>query len=91
MSIRPLFDSILVEPEKEEETKSGIIISSQQDLKKEIAKVIRVGQDVTLVKPDDYVLIKSYSVDEVKIDDKDVYFIKESDILALVDKSNDTA
>lgn len=83
--IKPLFDSIIVEPEKEETTKAGIILTTNQELKKEIAKVVAVGEHVTAVKVNDRVLIKSFNVDEVRVDDKDVYFIKEDDILAIVE------
>ena len=96
MKIKPLSDYILVEPIKQEEvTKGGIIIPETAREERAVkGKVIAVGQGrlnekgerISIsVKEGQVVLFKKYSPDEIKIDDKEYYFIREDDIMAIIE------
>ena len=82
----PLFDKILIDIYKAETTtKSGIILTTENDKKVEKAKVLKVGPDcVSQLKKGDTILFKGYSADTVAVDDKEYSFIKEEDVLAIV-------
>jgi chaperonin GroES len=96
MNLKPLNDYILIEPLKEDEvTKGGIVIPETAREERAIkGKVIAVGpgklndkgERVSLnVKEGQVVIFKKYAPDEVKIDDKEYYFVREDDILAIVE------
>ena len=98
LKITPLGSRVLVEPEtaKEEDgkmTDSGIYIPQSGDKEKpERGMVIAVGlgeyDDGELVpmrvKPGDKVMFSRYGYDEVKIDGKEYFIIKEENILAVM-------
>lgn len=85
MKTKPLSSNVLIKIEKaDEKTKSGIVLISEQDKKLEKAEVIEVGKDVKLVKKGDTILFKSYSPDTINIDDEELSFIKEEEILAKI-------
>ncbi len=96
MNLRPLADRVVVEPsEKEEKTASGIILPETAKEKPQEGQVIAVGpgrrdDDGKLipmdVKKGDAVLFAKYAGTEVKIEDKKYLILKESDILAIVEK-----
>lgn len=84
---KPLNDYVLLEPVKEKEKKSAIILPDSADREKpERAKVIAMGpgklQDGKRVSPDvkkgDIVVFKKYSFHEIKIADKE-YLIGSAD------------
>jgi chaperonin GroES len=96
LNLRPLADRVVVEPmEKEEKTASGIILPETAKEKPQEGKVVAVGpgrrddqgkvipMDVSM---DDTVLFAKYAGTEVKINDKKYLILKESDILAIVEK-----
>ena len=94
MKIRPLFDRIVVEPvEAEEKTKSGIVLLAKDQEKPQMARVIAVGpggnvdgKDVVMeVKVGDKVLCSKYAGSEFKVDGKDVTFMRQSDVLAVIE------
>ncbi|GIW66067.1 MAG: 10 kDa chaperonin [Candidatus Parcubacteria bacterium] len=96
MKIKPLSDYILVEPIKQEEvTKGGIIIPETAREERAVkGKIIATGpgrlndkgERISLsVKEGQMVLFKKYSPDEIKIDDKEYYFIREDDIMAIIE------
>jgi len=96
MNLKPLNDYILIEPLKEDEvTKGGIVIPETAREERAIkGKVIAVGpgklndkgERLSLnVKEGQVVIFKKYAPDEVKIDDKEYYFVREDDILAIVE------
>jgi chaperonin GroES len=96
MKITPLNDYVLIEPIKQEEvTKGGIVIPETAREERAIkGKVIAVGpgrmndqgQRLPMnVKEGQIVLFKKYAPDEVKIDDKEYYFIREEDIIAIIE------
>lgn len=93
----PLGDRVLVKPIDTDElatkTDSGIIIPDTVSKEKpEQGKVMAVGEgrydDGKLIKPrvkeGDRVLFSKYGYDEVKIDDEELFIIKEENILAII-------
>ncbi|MBC7222936.1 MAG: co-chaperone GroES [Anaerolineae bacterium] len=97
VKIRPLGDRLVVEPlEQEEKTPSGIILPETAKEKPQEGKVIAVGpgrrddkgERVPMdVKEGDRVLFAKYAGTEVKLEgDKKVLILKESDILAVVER-----
>lgn len=96
MKLQPTNDYILVEPIKEDEvTKGGIVIpETAREEKSMRGKVVSVGpgkvndkgeRTPVSVKEGQKVVFKKYSPDEVKIDEKEYYFIREDDILAIIE------
>ncbi len=96
LKLRPLGDRLVVEPiEREERTASGIILPETAKEKPQEGKVLaagpgrtdddgkRVPMDVSV---GDSVLYAKYAGTEVKINDKKLLILKESDILAIVIK-----
>lgn len=91
--IKPLTDYVLVKmTEKEEMTKSGIILSPTKE-KSQIAEVIAIGPGAKIdgkleemyVKPGDKVIMSKFAGTEVKYEDKDYILIRQSEILAIVE------
>lgn len=94
MSIKPLFDKVVVEAVKaEEKSKGGIILTAAAQEKPATCLVVAVGpggvidgKEVTMqVKVGDKVLLSKYSGTEVKLDGKEYTIIRQSDILAIVE------
>jgi len=87
---------VVVDPlEKEERTASGIILPETAKEKPQEGTIIAVGpgrrdDDGKLVPMDvklgDVVLYAKYAGTEIKLEDKKVLILKESDILAIVVK-----
>ena len=95
MRIKPLFDKVVIEAENTETaTKSGIVLPSAAQEKPVMAKVVAVGpggfidgHDVKMtVKVGDVVLYSKYSANDFKFDGKEVKIIRQSDILAVIEK-----
>ena len=96
MKIKPLHDRVIVERiEAESKTAGGIIIPDSAKEKPSEGLVISVGEGlrddhgkrITLdVKKGDRVLFAKWGGAEVKIDGKELIILKESDILALIEK-----
>ncbi len=94
MKFRPLHDRVVVEPlEQEERTAGGIIVPDTAQEKPMQGKVIAVGpgargEDGALQPPDvkkgDTILYGKYSGTEVKIDDKELLIMRESDIMGVL-------
>ena len=94
MTLKPLFDKVVVKEVKEkEESVGGIFLPSAAKEKQEIAEVVAVGcggvvdgKEVKMVvKVGDKVLYSKYAGNEFKIDGETVTIIKQSDILAVVE------
>jgi chaperonin GroES len=92
VKLQPLGDRVVVKPiEKEEMTKSGIILPDTAKEKPQEGKVLAVGpgrlgddgKRVAMdVKVGDEVLYVKYGGTEVKIDNEELIILRESDILA---------
>lgn len=88
VKFKPLADRVLIEPvAAEEKTSSGIIIPDTAKEKPLTGKVIAVGpgkKDESMsVKKGDTVLYGQYSGTEIKIENEDYLFMKESDIYGI--------
>lgn len=93
--LRPMDDRILVEPlEEEAATSFGLVLPDTASREKpQKGKVVAVGpgkmtdegkRTAMMVKPGDVVLYTKYGPTEVKIEGEEIYFIQESDVLAIV-------
>ena len=94
MTIKPLFDRVVVKAiETEEKTKGGILLLAKDQEKPQMAEVIAVGpggyvdgKEVKMeVKLGDKVILSKYSGTEVKIDGEDFVVVRQGDILAIVE------
>lgn len=91
--IKPLFDRVVLEPEKTDKPAvSGIFLPDSSKEKSQVAKVVAVGvggkvdgeQVEMQVKVGDRVLYSKYAGTEFKIDGRELLIIKQSDILAII-------
>jgi len=96
MKLKPMNDYLLIEPIKEDEvTKGGIVIPETAREERAIkGKVIAVGpgklnekgERVPMtIKEGQTVIFKKYAPDEIKIDNKEYYFVREDDVLAIIE------
>ena len=96
VKLKPLGDRVVVEPtEQEEKTASGIILPETAKEKPQKGVIIAAGpgrygeEDERIpmdVKVGDKVLYAKYAGTEIKINDKKLLILKESDILAIVEE-----
>lgn len=94
MNLKPLGDRLVVEPrERESTTASGLVLPETAKEKPQEGEVIAVGpgrrdEDGKRIEMDvkvgDVVLYAKYGGTEVKIDDKKLLILKETDVLAIV-------
>ncbi len=93
MTIKPLFDKIVVEAvESEEKTAGGLFLPDSAKEKPQSAKVLAVGpggmvdgKEVTMqVKVGDVILYNKYAGSDFKLDGKEVTILKQSDVLAVI-------
>jgi chaperonin GroES len=95
MKLKPLGDRLVVEPkEREAMTASGLVLPETAKEKPQEGEVIAVGPgrrdedgkriDMD-VKVGDIVLYAKYGGTEIKVDDKKLLILKESDVLAIVE------
>ena len=94
MTLKPLFDKVVLKmTEAEETTKGGIILTTASKEKPQIAEVIAVGpggivdgkECPMVVKVGDKVVAGKYSGTEFKEGDEEYLIVKQSDILAIVE------
>ena len=95
MKIKPLFDRVVILPkEAEKETASGIILPTASQEKSQIATVVAVGEGGTMdgktvemkLKVGQEVLYTKYSGTEFNMDGQKYIVIKQTDILAVLEK-----
>jgi chaperonin GroES len=95
MKITPLFDKIVVEAVKAAETTaSGIVLPGSAQDKPQLATVVAVGpggeidgNKITMqVKVGDTILYSKYAGSDFKLDNKEVTILRQSDVLAIVEK-----
>lgn len=93
--LRPMDDRILVEPvEEETATAFGLVLPDTASKEKpQKGRVVAVGPGKMsedgkrlpmFVKAGDMVLYTKYGPTEVKVEGKEIYFLQESDVLAIV-------
>ena len=94
MHFRPLHDRVMIEPlDREEKTAGGIIVPDTAQEKPMRGKVLATGpgarnEDGALLpmelKKGDNVLYGKFSGTEVKIDDREVLIMRESDVMGIL-------
>ena len=92
--LQPIGGYILVKPETEQTTSSGIVLPDTVDKEKpQKGKVIALGTGKLndrgekipfSVKVGDMVIFKKYSPDEIEVDGEEYLIMEESDILAII-------
>lgn len=92
--VRPLEDRLLIEPiEQESQTSSGIILPETAKEKPQEGHIIAAGPGRLTeegerlpmeVAEGDKVLFAKYAGTQIKLEDKDLLILRESDVLALV-------
>src|SRR6267378_2832286 len=95
MNVRPLHDRIIVDRlEDGEQQIGGIIIPDSAKEKPQRGTVVAAGsgrtaKDGTLIaldlKPGDQVLFGKFAGQEIRLDGKDLFIMKEDDVLAVLD------
>ena len=95
MNIKPLFDRIVVKAvESADKTESGLFLPSSAKEKPQSAQVIAVGpgglvdgKEVAMqIKVGDIVLFNNFTGSDFKLDGEDVTILKQSDVLAIIEK-----
>jgi chaperonin GroES len=96
MAVKPLDDRVLVkQSEAEERTAGGIVLPDTAKEKPQRGKVIATGPGKLLdsgergkmsLKKGDEVFYGKYSGTEIKIDGDDYVILRESDVLAVIEK-----
>jgi chaperonin GroES len=96
MKLKPLGDRVLVKPvEEEETTASGIVLPDTAKEKPQKGEVLAVGDgklddDGKRIKLDvskgDEVLYSKYGGTEITVEGEDLLVLRESDVLAIVEK-----
>lgn len=85
MKIKPLRDNVVVKIiDEENKTKSGIIIADTvEKLKKSIeGEIIAIGPNVCGVKVGNCVIFNTIGIQNIKINKKEYYILREMNILA---------
>ena len=95
MKLKPLADRVVLKQlEAEETTASGIVLPGQSQKKPQQAEVVAVGpggvvdgKEVKMyVKKGQQVIYAKYAGTDVKLGDDEFVIVKQSDILAIVEK-----
>ena len=89
MKLKPMADNVLLKQhEAAETTASGIILATTNKEKPAIYEVVSVGpgtKDVTMtVKAGNKVVVNKFAGSEIKLDGVEYKFVKQDDILAVV-------
>ena len=94
MTLKPLFDRVVLKSvEAEETTKSGIVLPGAAQEKPQLAIVVAAGPGGTVdgkdipmtVKEGDKVIIANFTGSRVKFDGNEYTIVRQSDILAIVE------
>ncbi|MDO9680697.1 MAG: co-chaperone GroES [Bacteroidales bacterium] len=89
MNIKPLADTVLVDPKDDEaKTASGLYIPDTAKEKPQQGKIVAVGSgkkdEPMELKVGDIVLYGKYSGTEINVDSKDYLMMRQSDVLAVI-------
>ena len=94
MTVKPLFDKVVVKmTEVEEVSKGGIILTAASKEKPQFAEVVAVGNGVDkngeiinmVVKVGDKVVLANYAGTKIKVDGDELIIVSVTDILAIVE------
>ncbi|MEP7082972.1 MAG: co-chaperone GroES [Chloroflexota bacterium] len=93
--LKPLGDRLVVRPsEREEMTKSGIVLPDTAKERPQEGTVLSVGPGRTLddgklekmeVRPGQKVLFQKYAGTEFKLDEEDLLILSQKDVLAVIE------
>ena len=95
MKIRPLADRVVIKKvEAEEKTASGIVLPGAAKEQPQIAEVVEVGpggivegKEIKMeLTVGDKVIFQKYSGTEVKIEGQEYTILRQSDVLAVIEK-----
>ncbi len=96
MAVEPLYDRVVIEPlEEEEVTAGGIVLPDTAKEKPQRGRVVAVGPGkltedgeriAPVLKEGDEVLFGKFAGTEVSIDDKEYTIMRESEILAKIER-----
>lgn len=90
MNVKPLADRVLVLPAQAEEKVGGIIIPDTAKEKPQHGKVVATGNgtkdDEMVLKEGDEILYGKYSGTELEFDGTKYLIMRQSDVLAVVNK-----
>lgn len=98
MKITPLFDRVVVKPEiQTTTTKSGIVLPSTSQERAYMGKVVAIGSGLDIdansvgmqVRVGDKVLFNKFAGNEVKIDDKTLIVLRQIDLIAIMEETNE--
>lgn len=92
MSIKPLGERIVIKKlEKEETTKSGIVLPSSAQKQPQYAEVVAISDQVrnnddykNSIEIGDRVIYSQYAGTDVKVDGEDYIILKMEDVLAVI-------
>ena len=93
MKLKPLFDRVIIEEDKDEISQNGIFIGATNKDNVKTGKVLSVGDGNDLdsgkkgemyIKPGDHVIYSKFSGIEATLDNKKVFVIRQTDILAII-------
>lgn len=93
MKIKPLYDRIVLIPEKtKEKTLGGIVLPETAQEKSQMGEVVAVGDGGALdgnnhkiqVKVGDRVLYSKYAGTEINVDKVDYVVVRQTDVLAII-------
>lgn len=95
MTVKPLFDRVVVKmTETEETSKGGLILTASTKEKPQFAEVVAVGEGtpwkensapMNCVKVGDKVVISNYAGSKIKVDGEEQIIVNMTDILAIVE------
>lgn len=95
MKIKPLFDRVVILPQKpKEKTSSGIILSMQQDKNSNTGIVVEVGegglfdgkQTQMKLAVGDKVLYSAYAGTQIKYEETEYILIRQTDVLGIIEE-----
>ena len=94
MTIKPLFDKVVIESVPvQEKTASGLFLTAASQEKPQAYTVVAVGpggiidgKEIKMeVKVGDHVIYSKYAGTEVKMDEDEYIIVKQNDILAIIE------
>lgn len=94
MKIKPLFDRIIVSQDDDSTSKGGIFIGTENQDKPKVGTVLYAGEGnenadgkklAMYIKEGDKVLYNKFSCVEAVLDNKQVFILRQTDVLAIIE------
>jgi len=98
MKLTPLFDRVVIKPEiQTSTTKSGIVLPSTSQERPQVGHVVAIGSGFDIdannvgmqVRVGDKVLFNKFAGSEVKIDDETLLVLRQVDLIAIMEETNE--